>query len=33
MTLPPGLQRVIEAWPSLPRHIVLAILALVDSER
>jgi hypothetical protein len=28
MTLPPELERVIEAWPSLPRHIILAILAM-----
>jgi hypothetical protein len=31
MTLPPELRRVIEAWTSLPRHIVRAVMALVDS--
>src|SRR5262249_59669831 len=30
VTLPPELQRVIEAWPSLPRHVIRAILALVE---
>jgi hypothetical protein len=32
MTLPPELRLVIEAWPSLPRHIVRAIVALVAPE-
>jgi hypothetical protein len=32
MSLPPELRRVIEAWPSLPRHIVRTIVALVDSQ-
>jgi hypothetical protein len=30
-TLPPELNQVIEAWPSLPRHIVRAVMALVES--
>ncbi len=32
MTLPPELRQVIKAWPSLPRHVVRAILALVESQ-
>jgi len=31
MTLPTELRRIIETWPSLPRHIVRAITALVES--
>jgi hypothetical protein len=27
----PRLKRLIEAWPRIPQHIILAILALVDS--
>jgi hypothetical protein len=31
MTLPLELRQVIVAWPSLPRHIVRAVMALVES--
>jgi hypothetical protein len=31
MTLPPELRRVIEALPSLPRHVVRAVVALVEA--
>ena len=31
-TLPLELHQVIEAWPSLPRHIVRAVMALVESS-
>jgi hypothetical protein len=31
MALPPELRQVIEAWPVLPRQIVRAIMALVES--
>jgi hypothetical protein len=27
----PRLARLVEAWPSIPEHVVLAILALIDS--
>jgi hypothetical protein len=31
MTLPPELRRVIAAWPFLPRHVVGAILLLLEA--
>jgi hypothetical protein len=32
MTLPPALRQVIGAWPSLPRQIVRAIMALIEPQ-
>jgi hypothetical protein len=32
MTLPPELRQIIGAWPSLPRNIVRAIMALIESQ-
>ena len=33
VALPAELRRVIEAWGSLPEHLIRAILALVESHR
>jgi hypothetical protein len=29
--LPPAVQRIVQAWPSLPSHIREAILTLIDA--